>query len=147
MVFKCTHAFFSWGEISLFSTAGSGILSNHQLYSYQTYLYHSKDQMKSEVNIFAYQSSFKELSLKKFFLLLNPLVEYTTSFPCSYSVLQLSFTHLIFNLSTEKFTLYPNLHLFFVVLVVEFLHHHAPVLPFLELPIPWKAIDFFIISP
>lgn len=48
----------------------------------------------------------------QFYLLLKPLLESTTHFPSSYLVFLLSVTHLIFELSAPRFTLYLHLLLF-----------------------------------
>lgn len=76
-----------------------------------------------------------------FFSFLNPLLECTTLFPWSYSVLLLSVVHLISNLSTPRFAIRPHLHLLFLFLASHFLCHHE------HLTLCWlasaKILDFF----
>lgn len=72
---------------------------------------------------------------------LNPLLECTTLFPCSYSLLLLSVVHLIFNLSTPRFAICPHLLPLFSFLSSHFLcHHEHPSLCWLASA---KILDFF----
>ena len=91
--------------------------------------------MKCEADVVSgHVSRFETPFLRKIFKFPNLPLQSVSLFPCSYSILLLLLSHLIFDLSAARFLFCPRLHLSFSFLAAHMLGRLAHLLA-----LPWTA--------